>query len=1134
MVGGGARGAAPWGRGDAALLRLLLGRAGTGKTETCLREALEALAREGPDGPPLVLLAPEQSTFQLERALLSRLPAGAAVSRLQVLSFRRLAALVLAEAGAPGGARLGAAGRRMALRAALGALRPALEVFGASVERPGFAGAALAQIDELAAWQLTPAALGELAQRAPGATAARLRDLARLWAALASRLGGHAGEPDADLAAAAAALATSSLAHATCWVDGFSGFTGREEAVLAAWLACGAEITVALLLDPDDDPSRGPALDPMDPFAPTRATARRLVALARRAGSPPPRLQRLRPTPPPRFAHNPALAALEQGLWQGSAGGAPAPAAVGAAPGGTGVWLYAARDPVDEAEACGAEIDRLCRLEGFRYREIGVVVHDLDTYQAPLTIACARRGVPLFVDRLRAAARHPVAHALLAGLEVVASDWSTAAVRRYLQGELTGLEREEADALDLFAAARGAFGADWYGAGPAGGAARPGAGDGRHRLPRADETARRRLVRPLRALQRALAASPTAAEAARACFRFLEDLEAPRHVLRWIREAEAEGAFDRAAWQRQCWEAVVATLDDAALALGGEPVTPAGLAVALRAALEDLTVGLVPPGLDQVVCGGGLRSRHPDVRVAFVLGVGDGLFPPPVSEAPLLGDAERLVLRRLGADLGPTAAEAWMHERFLAYVALTRAADRLYLSYPLPVGPSDVLLRVRAAVPTLGAWGPPAGPDARAGVEALASEVARRRGGAPSPAWRAAEGWLQAEPQRRRRAQALWRALSPAPPELPRTLAVRLYPRAMSPTRLETMGACPFQHFARYGLRLQERREAGVDPGDLGTLLHAALATVVRGLIADGRDWSQLAADEAARRCDAALQREAAGLLARLPRGNARGRHLLAAARRDLGRAVATMVAHARAGAGRYQPVGVEVPLAGELQGAIDRVDEARDDAGRLHVRVVDYKTGSATFRLEAFVDGVDLAPVLYLAAALAARGDGARPGGVFTFSVRDDLALVPGPGHDPGPPPRLRGLAPAEAEARSLHEQALDGTVTGVRTRRDGQPAAGAPVADAQAFGLLLRAAERRRLQLRAAMEAGEIAPLPFRTATARACDTCPLPAVCRFDPRRGDGYRWGGRGDPWRRLWSEESAGQRGDEPGGAEAPA
>src|SRR5438309_9220309 len=96
--------------------RFLLGPAGSGKTHRCLSE-IRAELLKSPEGSPLVLLAPKQATFQLERQLLdhsswsehlAEAKGGApgipprpvqlhGYTRLQILSFERLAGFVLAE-----------------------------------------------------------------------------------------------------------------------------------------------------------------------------------------------------------------------------------------------------------------------------------------------------------------------------------------------------------------------------------------------------------------------------------------------------------------------------------------------------------------------------------------------------------------------------------------------------------------------------------------------------------------------------------------------------------------------------------------------------------------------------------------------------------------------------------------------------------------------------------------------------------------------------------------------------------------------------------------------------------------------------------------------------------------------------
>src|SRR5436190_9156777 len=107
---------------------LLAGPAGSGKTFRCLAE-IATLLRAEPDGPPLILLAPRQATYQLERQILS-LPDLHGFSRLRILSFQRLAQFIFELTGRAEPKLLEEQGRVMVLRAILGRRREGLRIFG--------------------------------------------------------------------------------------------------------------------------------------------------------------------------------------------------------------------------------------------------------------------------------------------------------------------------------------------------------------------------------------------------------------------------------------------------------------------------------------------------------------------------------------------------------------------------------------------------------------------------------------------------------------------------------------------------------------------------------------------------------------------------------------------------------------------------------------------------------------------------------------------------------------------------------------------------------------------------------------------------------------------------------------------
>ncbi|HEX6971765.1 MAG TPA: PD-(D/E)XK nuclease family protein, partial [Limnochordia bacterium] len=268
---------------------------------------------------------------------------------------------------------------------------------------------------------------------------------------------------------------------------------------------------------------------------------------------------------------------------------------------------------------------------------------------------------------------------------------------------------------------------------------------------------------------------------------------------------------------------------------------------------------------------------------------------------------------------------------------------------------------------------------------------------------------------------------------------------------------------------------------------------------------------------------------------SAHHRYLTLVLRRTLGRAVSVLLAHARAG--RFRPLAVELQFGPEgrlpplelqatdgtrlrLVGQIDRLEIARSD-GQTWLRVIDYKSGSAAFRLEEVYHGLTLQLPAYMAVLVEAAASEAgaellgggepRPAAILLFASRDPRLRVDGP------------LSAEEVAARRLRQLRMHGLLIDDQAvlrmmdadaqghsalipayfRKDGALGAGSSTADAERWDALLAHTRRRLLDLARAILAGEIAPRPFLLRERRACTHCGLRPVCRFDPLV-PGYRY------------------------------
>ena len=117
------------------MLQLLLGRSGTGKTRRVLEE-LTHLARQQ-DAPTLVLLVPEQFSFESERTLLEALGPRLA-GRIRVLSFTRLAETVFREVGGLAGRQMDDATRALLMSQALEQVSEQLVLYRRQAASPDY------------------------------------------------------------------------------------------------------------------------------------------------------------------------------------------------------------------------------------------------------------------------------------------------------------------------------------------------------------------------------------------------------------------------------------------------------------------------------------------------------------------------------------------------------------------------------------------------------------------------------------------------------------------------------------------------------------------------------------------------------------------------------------------------------------------------------------------------------------------------------------------------------------------------------------------------------------------------------------------------------------------------------------
>ena len=240
-----------------------------------------------------------------------------------------------------------------------------------------------------------------------GLLAGKLRDLALLYDEyLQWLMERKQADPAALLAETADRLsALEWLRGSLVWVDGFASFSTQQRYMLAQLAQVAGHVEIGLLMDPALVDRPQPP-EPHELFHQTWQTYQQLRAAFEQANVAIEEPVLLNVEQPRRFKDRPLLAHLESQLFETVRQVKPPKSK------GTEIELVEAADRRVEVEAVARKIVDLTRATGkgeaLRYRQIGVIVRDLEPYHDLFQTVFAAHGIPYFIDRRRGVSHHPL------------------------------------------------------------------------------------------------------------------------------------------------------------------------------------------------------------------------------------------------------------------------------------------------------------------------------------------------------------------------------------------------------------------------------------------------------------------------------------------------------------------------------------------------------------------------------------------------------------------------------------------------------------------------------------------------------------------------------------------------------
>jgi len=1118
-------------------VRFILGRSGTGKTDYCIREIIEALLVSGSE--PLILLVPEQATYQAERAILSdeRI---AGYHRLNVLSFDRLQFLLSGKNTArPALSRIGS---QMIVHRILHDNKSNLKIFGSSTLWPGLSRQMARTIDELHRYAKAPddieKLLNELEKdQAQKLTALKFNDIALVLNEYLKFVEEDFYDPDIQLTSTCRALATADFAKgAKLWIDGFAGFTEAEFVLLTELIKVADEANITFCIDPSNLDLSNPSIDKIDPvglFAPTERAFCSLFQTIKKNKLPIARPILLNKSL--RFAANSPLAHIEQNLFRHKTQKLKS---------AENIHIISAPNNREEVRLVAREILGLVREKNCRYRDIAVIASDIDQYQHYIRAYFDDYEIPFFIDKRKPLNQHPAVQLICSALQTVTGGFSNSDIFTCLKTDLVPVERIDIDLLENYCVAFGVSGSDWLETGPWQFAGNEDKKFDERRI----NSVRQKVLKPLLELKQNLRLDGkqekvlAAEQFTHAVFEFLDEIDIKKTLGTWIEAAEKQNDSAAIEEHRQLYNKLVDIFDELVEVFRGRTMSSEDFIAILKSAFSQLTMAFIPPTLDQVLVGSIERSRHPDLKAAFLIGATQKQFPVPLGPESILSDDDREVAEKADFTLAPTTQRSLVDHRYLAYIAFIRPSELLYITYPSVDEKGSDIPRSQF-ITALESMFENLSEESITGRQSDLEQIYSETELADFLCERLGKDTLSQQENDEQKAAALLDNICSDPQlgglgsnvrvaieydnraQLAPELVEGLFERHIkcSATRLSTFAACPYRHFARYILDLKKRKEFKLEPLDLGNFYHGILDSLLKRLTAENEDFAEIEHKLLLRflneQIDSFINENT--FLSNFIKRREHNEYIIRSACDVLERcvlAVARMVtagsfkpalsevsfgdvADSRRSIGKYEITLADGRLM-SLSGKIDRLDFAEIDGEKTAV-VFDYKRSQRSFSWSEFFHGLDMQlPIYMLAVRNSAGSEKIIPAGAFYMPVEVNPKNAPFT-------ELTNKMESFDYKAKGIFNGRfyghLDNTIEsgwsklysfGVTSKGEQYgyyPKSAALRPDD--FQQLLKIAENKIIRLAGEIISGKIDITPYRLNQKSPCSFCEYGPVCRFD---------------------------------------
>ena len=967
-------------------LRVIHGRAGTGKSEYCYNEISEKVKENN----KILVITPEQFSFTAEKKLMDALKTEA-VLNAEVVTFSRMAYRVINEIGGRTETNLSKCGKIMLIYSILNNCKKDLKFLGKTDENVDMVETAITEFKKhgISVEQLKK----ETESQEDIYLKNKLNDINIIYEKFQEQIAEkYIDETDLLTILAQNVDKVDEFKDNLIYIDEFSGFTSQEYDIIKKLLKIAKQVTVTICTDSIHDVKNPDT----DIFYSNQITTNKILQLAEESQI---KVEEVNLEKNYRFK-TPEVKLLEQNLYNLKSQIYSEEV--------KNISLFLAKNQYSEIEQVAKNIFKLVRDENYRYKDISIITKNIDTYANLARVIFEKYDIPIFIDENRDLNQNIIIQYLLSILEIFIKNWSYESIFNYLKTGLNDIEEDELFKLEKYCIKWGIKNNKWkkeftY-----------GNFDEKEKaeIERLEQI-RKNIVDPLVKLKKEIDENKTAKGISKAIYQFLVDQEIAKKIRQKQNELEEKGLIDLSHEYESSINIVINLLDEIVLVFKDDKITIDKFAQILRVGLKNSNLTKIPGTQDQVIMGDVDRSRSHKVKATFIIGLNDGIFPSINKDEGFLNDDDREILKSHGIELAKGTIDKLYEDNFNIYKTFTTAEQKLYLSYPSSdmqgkaLRPSILVNRIKKIYPKLSEESDVIESkseilNTKTTYEELINNISKLRENEIEKIWYYVYNYYKKDENWNNKLEQSLKGLnySNLPEKIEQKNIDKLYGNKLSTSisKLEQYRRCPFSYFLQYGLKIKPQEELKVKSFDTGTFMHEVIDEVFEIIKEEKIKLEDITEDKISEIVDKIIDEELLQNKNYIFTSTAKYRVLVIRLKKIIKKALKYIIQSLISSEfnvlgtelefddkGKYKTIKLQLENGKnvEITGKIDRVDTAQNEDGK-YLRIIDYKSSIKNIDLNEVYAGLQIQLLTYLDAVC--KEEDLMPAGILYFSLMEQM----------------------------------------------------------------------------------------------------------------------------------------------------